>query len=102
MTPDIASLADPNTGVLFIVNGQYMVIGGTSVAAPTVAGFLAAIRCTQFVNPLLYRAPYTTCFHDIVRGSMVPISQILCMTIVLDWVVSMVKHYLPISSIHPF
>lgn len=69
MTPDIASLSDPNTGVLFIVNGQSMVIGGTSVAAPTIAGFLAAIRFTKFVNPFLYQAPYTTCFHDIIRGS---------------------------------
>ena len=69
MTPDIASLSDPSTGVLFIVNGQFMVIGGTSVAAPTIAGFLAAIRYTQFINPLLYQAPYSTCFHDIVRGS---------------------------------
>ncbi len=69
MTPDIASLSDPNTGVLFIVNRQFMVIGGTSVAAPTIAGFLAAIRYTQFVNPLLYQAPYSTCFHDIIRGS---------------------------------
>jgi uncharacterized protein YjdB len=69
MTPDIASLSDPNTGVLFIVNRQYMVIGGTSVAAPTISGFLAAIRFTQFINPFLYQAPYTTCFNDIVRGS---------------------------------
>jgi uncharacterized protein YjdB len=69
MTPDIASLADPNTGVLFIVNRQYMVIGGTSVAAPTIVGFLAAIRFTKFVNPFLYQAPYSSCFHDIVRGS---------------------------------
>jgi uncharacterized protein YjdB len=69
MTPDIASLSDPSTGVIFIVNGQLTVIGGTSVAAPTIAGFLAAIRYTQFVNPLLYQAPYSTCFHDIVRGS---------------------------------
>jgi uncharacterized protein YjdB len=69
MTPDIASLSDPNTGVIFIVNGQLMVIGGTSVAAPTIAGFLATIRCTQFINPLLYQAPYSTCFHDIIRGT---------------------------------
>ena len=69
MTPDIASLSDPNTGVLFIVNGQWMIIGGTSVAAPTIAGFLAAIDCKQFINPLLYRAPYSTCFHDIIQGS---------------------------------
>ena len=69
MTPDIASLADPNTGVLFTINGQSYVIGGTSVAAPIIAGFLATINCTQFINPLLYQAPYATCFHDIIRGS---------------------------------
>jgi len=69
MTPDIASLADPHTGVLFTINGQSYVIGGTSVAAPIIAGFLATINCTQFINPLLYQAPYATCFHDIIRGS---------------------------------
>lgn len=69
MTPDIASLSDPSTGVLFTVNGQSMIIGGTSVAAPTIAGFLAAIRYSQFVNPLLYQASYESCFHDILRGS---------------------------------
>ena len=69
MTPDIASLADPNTGVLFTINGRSYIIGGTSVAAPIIAGFLAAIRFTKFVNPLLYQAPYSSCFHDIIRGS---------------------------------
>jgi uncharacterized protein YjdB len=69
MTPDIASLSDPNTGVLFTVNGQSMVIGGTSVAAPTIVGFLAAIRFTKFINPFLYQAPYSSCFHDIIRGT---------------------------------
>jgi len=69
MTPDIASLSDPNTGVLFTINGQSMVIGGTSVAAPTIVGFLAAIRFTKFINPFLYQAPYSSCFHDIIRGT---------------------------------
>lgn len=69
MTPDIASLADPNTGVLFTVNGRSVVIGGTSVAAPIIAGFLATINCAQFINPLLYQAPYSICFYDIIRGS---------------------------------
>ena len=69
MTPDLASLADPNTGVVFTVNGQSMIIGGTSVAAPTIAGFLATICFKQFLNPFLYQAPYSTCFHDIIRGS---------------------------------
>ena len=67
-TPDVAMVADPNTGVLFIINGQTQSIGGTSVAAPLMAGFLAAINCRTFVTPLLYRAPLN-CFHEIMIGS---------------------------------
>ena len=67
--PDVASLADPNTGVIYIVNGQTVQIGGTSVAAPTIAGLLACIHSTRFINPLLYQATYSTCFHDITSGS---------------------------------
>jgi len=67
-TPDIAADADPNTGVVFTVNASNLVFGGTSVSAPIIAAFLAAVNCTTFVNPLLYGAP-TTCFHDIASGS---------------------------------
>jgi len=66
--PDVASLADPNTGVVFTVNGQSEIIGGTSVAAPTIAGFLASINSKQFVNPLLYQSP-SSVYHDITSGS---------------------------------
>jgi len=67
-TPDIASLADPDTGVNFLMNGKYQVVGGTSLAAPIIAGYLAAITCKQFINPALYSAP-STCFNDILTGS---------------------------------
>lgn len=66
--PDIAGVADPNTGVVFRVGGSYYVYGGTSVAAPLAAGFLAAINCRTFVNPLLYSAP-SNCFHDVTVGN---------------------------------
>lgn len=66
--PDVASLADPATGVVFRINGSYYVVGGTSVAAPIIAGFLATINCRTFVNPYLYQAP-SNCFHDIISGS---------------------------------
>jgi uncharacterized protein YjdB len=66
--PDVSAVADPNTGVVFTVNGQPTVIGGTSVAAPTFAGFLASINCKTFINPLLYQAS-ASCFHDIISGS---------------------------------
>ena len=66
--PDIALVADPNTGVIYTVNGTSYVYGGTSVAAPVFAAFLAAINCKGFVNPKLYSAP-STCFNDVVSGS---------------------------------
>lgn len=65
---DVASVADPNTGVLFVVNGQQVVYGGTSVAAPTVAGFLATFNCSKWANPILYPAASSN-FNDIVVGS---------------------------------
>jgi len=66
--PDLAAIADPATGVLFRVNNGLYIYGGTSVAAPMVAGFLAAINCRTFVNPLLYSAAIN-CFHDITSGN---------------------------------
>lgn len=66
--PDIAGVADPSTGVVFRVGGSLVVYGGTSVAAPLAAGFLAAINCRTFVNPRLYSAPFN-CFHDVTVGN---------------------------------
>lgn len=71
-TPDIAAIADPDTGVVFRINGQYQLIGGTSVAAPVIAGFLAAINCQIFINPKLYSQTtqeQALSFHDITSGS---------------------------------
>jgi subtilase family serine protease len=67
-TPDVASVADPNTGVIYIVNGQWYVFGGTSVATPTIAAYFAALNCKVFAAPNLYTAP-AACFHDITSGS---------------------------------
>jgi len=67
-TPDLAGVADPNTGVVYLVNGQYQLIGGTSVAAPIIAAYLAAIDCKVFINPKIYTAT-ANCFHDITVGT---------------------------------
>ena len=67
-TPDVALVADPNTGVDYLIGGQYMIIGGTSIVAPAVAAYLACVNPGYFINPKLYSFP-TTCFHDIVSGS---------------------------------
>ncbi|HEY5102751.1 MAG TPA: S53 family peptidase [Steroidobacteraceae bacterium] len=57
--PDVAGDADPNTGYQVRVDGQNLVIGGTSAVAPLWAGLIAL--CNQkvgkpigFLNPLLY------------------------------------------------
>ena len=67
-TPDVALVADPDTGVLFRVNGQNYVFGGTSVAAPIFAGFLACVNPSVFVNPILYSSSGAN-FHDVTEGS---------------------------------
>jgi kumamolisin len=65
--PDIAMNADPNTGILYKINGQYYVIGGTSVVSPTFAGFLVAANINFFVNPIIYTN--NLAFNDILTGS---------------------------------
>lgn len=41
--PDVASVADPETGISVVVDGQTYVIGGTSAAAPFWAGLYAVL-----------------------------------------------------------
>jgi uncharacterized protein YjdB len=68
-TPDIALVADPNTGVQFVFNGNPgEVVGGTSIVSPAIAGFAAAIDLKQALTPLLYTYPAST-FYDILMGS---------------------------------
>ena len=66
-SPDIAFNCDPNTGIQLCFNGKIAYgIGGTSLAAPFFAGFIALTGLTTFINPLLYS---NTCYHDITIGS---------------------------------
>jgi hypothetical protein len=66
--PDISLDADPSTGIAVLLNGKYVVYGGTSFVAPLLAGFLATINVSKFINPLLYSAP-RNCFYDIITGN---------------------------------
>ena len=70
--PDIASVADPNTGVAVIIDGQMYVIGGTSMVAPIIAAL--AVRLSEglgknpgFMNSWLYALKGIS--RDIVSGS---------------------------------
>lgn len=80
MTPDIAAVADPFTGVKIVLDGQVVVGGGTSQSAPIWAGLTAVMN--QYlvenngsligdINPLLYSiaqgAPRPA-FRDVTLG----------------------------------
>jgi kumamolisin len=68
MVPDVAAVADPNTGYLVVVNGHETQIGGTSAVAPLYAGLFAAFgRKLGFVTPMLWQHPEA--FEDITEGS---------------------------------
>jgi subtilase family serine protease len=81
--PDVALVADPNTGVIifnsFGMQGQkgFFIVGGTSVSAPLFAGVLAVVnqhRNTNLknTNTAIYNAAeanYAADFHDITVGS---------------------------------
>ena len=67
-TPDVALVADPNTGVSYLIGGTTMIIGGTSIVAPLVAGYLAATNVNVLFNPIIYSSNSIGC-NDIVTGS---------------------------------
>lgn len=76
--PDVAGDADPNTGLAFIVGGQWATAGGTSASAPLWAAIGAiadqmAGHPLGFINPALYKiaasSHYTQDFRDITVGN---------------------------------
>ena len=80
LTPDVAAVADPFTGVRIVFNQQQLVGGGTSQSAPIWAGLAAVMNqyllangghALGDLNPLLYRiaagAPLPG-FRDIMLG----------------------------------
>jgi subtilase family serine protease len=72
--PDIAALADPNTGVVFVLDNTPLAgIGGTSLAAPVFSSIWAiaeqkAGKSLGQAAPLLYKLP-TSAIHDVVPVS---------------------------------
>jgi kumamolisin len=69
--PDVAADADPATGYAVLVDGQSLVLGGTSAVAPLWAGLLACINSilgapVGFVTPELYADESS--FRDITTG----------------------------------
>jgi kumamolisin len=72
--PDVAGDADPETGYTVRVDGQTMVIGGTSAVAPLWAGLIALNNAQNkntagFIQPTLYTSKGASAFHDITSGN---------------------------------
>ena len=73
--PDVAGDADPNSGYRVRVDGQSLVIGGTSAVAPLWAGLIALMnqklgKPVGYLNPLLYGSVVGKgAFRDIVSGN---------------------------------
>ena len=72
--PDVAGDADPETGYNILVDGQQMVVGGTSAVAPLWAGLVVLLnqklnRRLGFVNPTLYGLDESSDFRDITMGN---------------------------------
>jgi kumamolisin len=72
--PDVAGDADPETGYNVLVDGQQMVVGGTSAVAPLWAGLVVLLnqklnRRLGFVNPGLYGLDQHSDFRDITMGN---------------------------------
>jgi kumamolisin len=72
--PDVSGDADPVTGYQVRVDGQSLVIGGTSAVAPLWAGLIALNnqqngKSAGFIQPQIYAAKAASGFHDIVSGN---------------------------------
>jgi kumamolisin len=72
--PDVCGDADPTTGYQVRVDGQSLVIGGTSAVAPLWAGLIALNNQTNgksagFIQPQIYAAAAASAFNDIVSGN---------------------------------
>jgi len=76
--PDVASVADPDTGGYVILDGQLLVVGGTSWGAPVWAGYSAMINQARsnfgegplgLLGPKIYALNGTSSFRDITTGS---------------------------------
>jgi kumamolisin len=76
--PDVSGDADPSTGYVIRVDGQNMVIGGTSAVAPLWAGLIAVANAQNsksngnsagLIQPAIYAAKSKAAFRDITSGT---------------------------------
>jgi len=81
---DVAADADPATGAAVYSslspggNGGWFVVGGTSLAAPLIAGMAALADPATQAPASLYAALGTTALHDVMSGSTGSCGPYLC------------------------
>ena len=72
--PDVSGDADPETGYTIRVDGETVVIGGTSAVAPLWAGLIAVANqqlgtTVGLIQPAIYAAKSASGFRDITEGN---------------------------------
>jgi kumamolisin len=72
--PDVSGDADPSTGYVIRVDGNNLVLGGTSAVAPLWAGLIAVANAQNgksagFIQPAIYAAKGKAAFNDITSGT---------------------------------
>lgn len=73
--PDVAGVADPNTGYFTLVDGTWGVVGGTSAVAPMWAALIALLneelgKPVGYLHPVLYTtALFDKAMNDITEGN---------------------------------
>ena len=81
LVPDVALVADPNTGAYVYLSGVVQQYGGTSWSSPTWAGICAKINQARashgmasvgLLGPKIYPLMGTSSFHDITTGTNGP------------------------------
>lgn len=70
-SPDVCGLADPATGWVIYLRGNFYVIGGTSAVSPMWSALWTnCLKTTKrFAGPIVYPRLSTSTFHDIGSGS---------------------------------
>jgi hypothetical protein len=68
MVADVSAVADPNTGVRVYYGGGWYLFGGTSVAAPIIAGIYGSNGTGGGVSSL-YTLGNPSNLHDVTSGS---------------------------------
>ena len=72
--PDVAAVADPDTGYAVYADGSWLVVGGTSAVAPFFAGITARLNQLRtkpvgLINASIYQNPNIDAFNDITAGN---------------------------------